>query len=123
MITYDQPLRQTYTLLASAVATSGTKLTVMGPAGRKGRLAAMGAVVTTATTATVSIISVGITGTLGKFGSLTIPVGAAVVTTANAMVDLTTDANLIPADTPVLISSNGGSTAGAADLTVTIDWF
>ena len=123
MIAYDNPLRMTYTLPASAVDTIGTKLSVMGPAGKSGRLAAMGAVVTTATTTTVSIISVGITGTLGKFGSLTIPVGAAVVTTANAIVDLTTDANLIPADTPILITSDGGSAAGDADVTVTIDWF
>jgi len=33
------------------------------------------------------------------------------------------DANLMPADTAVLIASDGGSNAGAADVVVTIAWF
>jgi hypothetical protein len=33
------------------------------------------------------------------------------------------DANLMPADTAVVIATDGNSTAGAADITVTIAWF
>lgn len=120
---YDLPTHISYTLPASAIDTIGTKLSILGPRGKVGHLVAMSAVVTTATTVAVSVINVGITGTLDKFGSLTVPVGAAIVTVANNPTISTTDANQIPADTAVLISSDGGSTAGDADVSVTIAWF
>lgn len=119
---YDIPIHMTYTLPASAVDTAGTKLSVVGPLGLKGRLVSIGAVVTTATTVAASVIRVGTAGTADLYGSLTIPVGAA-ATVANSATISTTDSNQIAENTAVLISSDGGSTAGDADLTVTIAWY
>lgn len=122
MKTYDQPFRQTYTLPASAIATAGIKLRVVGPSGMQGRLASMSGVVTTATTDAVTVIQVGTTATATAYGVMTVAIGAA-DTFVNTFTDSTSDTNLIAADTTVEIASDGGATLGAADLVVTIDWF
>lgn len=122
MITYDQPFRKTYTIPASAIDTAGVKLQIVGPKGLQGRLSDISAVITVDTTVAVTSIEVGTVADADKFGTLSVPIGVAGVL-ANAFVDLTTDDNLIPADTVVEISSDGGATAGDADLSVTIDWF
>ena len=129
MSNYDAPIHSTYTLKAATVSAAATLLSVVGPAGKQGHLVGMSAVVTTSTTVAATALSVGITGTLGKYGSLSVPIATAGPAAAyNAMTSLTTGATngsavLIAADTAILLSSDGGSTAGAADITVTIAWF
>jgi hypothetical protein len=118
--TYDDPLKITYPVLASTIATAGVKLAQVGPAGMTGRVESMEALVTTATTVAASIVSLGSAGDDNAYASLTVAVGAA-DTFANAPVDGVTA--LLPADTLFELSSDGGSTAGAANLSVTIAWF
>jgi hypothetical protein len=118
--TYDNPLRITYQVLAATIATAGVKLAQVGPEGMRGRVETMEALVTTATTTTASIVSVGSAADDDAYASLTVAVGAA-DTFANDPDDGVTA--LLPADTLFEIASDGGSDAGAANLSVTIAWF
>jgi len=121
-MSYDLPLVQTYTLPNSAIDTATVKLRVIGPAGLRGRLESIGAVITADTTDAASVVQVGTAATADAFGTLSVPVASAGAST-NAAVILTDDDNFMAADTVVEIASDGGSTAGDADLTVTIAWF
>jgi len=94
----------------------------MGPLGHTGVLRSIGAVNTAGVTVAASSVTVGITGTTAKYGTLAVPISAINLGKNNATLTAA-DANLIAADSIVLISSGGGATAGAADITVVIDWF
>lgn len=119
---YHDPVYSTYTLPASAIATAGTKLTVAGPRGKVGRLVAIAAALTAATTGAATELRVGTAGTADKYGTLSVPVSA-IGTAHNNATLAAADANLMPADEAVVIASDGGSTAGDADLAITIAWF
>lgn len=120
---YENAIYITYQLSAAATSAAGTLLSVKGPAGKTGRLHAMGAVTTTAVTVATANITVGVTGTLDKFGSLALPV-ATVGSGYNAPTVVDTDTVSVDADSEVLlISTDGGSTAGAADIAVTMAWY
>ena len=121
---YDNPIHQTITLPGAAISASGTLVSAIGPAGKVGRLESIGAVVSTSTTAAASELRVGTASDADAYGTLSVPIataGAAAAYNAATISDI--DANLMPADTAVLIASDGGSTAGAADVVVTIAWF
>lgn len=121
---YNQPVTSTYTLKAATISAAATLLTVIGPRGHKGRLVGIGAVVTTSTTVAASTLTVGTAADGDKFGTLSVPVATAGPAAAyNDATISSIDTNLMAADTAVVIASAGGSTAGAADITVTIDWF
>lgn len=122
MITYDQPLRISYQLNAASVASAADLLKVAGPKGREGRLQAIMTVVTTGVTTAATDIDVGDGTTGDKYGTLVIPVSAADAI-ANDPTILTGDAIPIPADSLVVISTDGAAAAGAVNLTVVIDWF
>ena len=122
MATYDNPMRITYTLTAVSVASAADLLDIVGPLGLQGRVVAMAAVVTTGNTTAAGTIDVGSAGDDNAFAVLTIPIAAADLA-FNAPTLLTTDANLIPANTRAIISSDGGGTAGIVDAVVVIDWF
>ncbi|MDP1931906.1 MAG: hypothetical protein Q8L60_10655 [Gammaproteobacteria bacterium] len=121
---YNQPVTSTYTLRAATISTAATLLTVIGPRGHKGRLVGIGAVVTTSTTGAATLLTAGTAADGDKFGTLSVPVataGAAAAYNNPTITDI--DDNIMAADTAVVIATNGGCTAGAADITVTIDWF
>jgi len=123
MSTYDNPVRIPYQIDAAAIDTANSNLlSVAGPKGMTGRLAGIIAVNTTAVTVAAAAVNVGDGSTDDLYGSLSVPVSA-VNTVANDYVDSTTDANQMPADTRVVISLDGGATAGDANLIVLIDWF
>lgn len=127
MASYDNPVTSTYTALAVDIASGGTLLSVQGPLGKQGRLVGIGAVVTTDTTVASTLVRIGDGSDTDKFGLLSVPVASAGAGFNNATIStntLTQNAStLIAANEKVVISSNGGSTAGAADITVTIAWF
>lgn len=121
--TYDLPLSITYTIAAAAIDTaSADLLSVAGPAGMSGRVDSIVAVNTAAVTGAASLIRVGDDSDNDKFATLSVPVSADNAVTNN-FTGLTTDDNLIPADSRVIISTDGGATAGDANLFVTISWF
>jgi len=121
---YDNPINQTITLPAAALSADATLVSVVGPAGKVGRLEGIGAVVTTDTTGAATELRVGSASDADAYGTLSVPIataGAAAAYNGATISDI--DANLMPADTAVLIASDGGSNAGAADVVVTIAWF
>lgn len=123
MITYDQPLRMTYQIDAAAVDTlSANLLSVAGPEGLQGRLESIVAVNTTGVTGAASAVEIGDGTTTDLFGSLEVPISSADAV-ANTTVVSTLDETLIPADSRVVISTDGAATAGDANIFVTIAWF
>ena len=122
MITYDQPLRMTYQLAAATVSSEADLLKVAGPKGLEGRLVAITTVVTTGVTTAATDIDVG-DGTTGDlYGALVVPVSSAGAI-ANDPTISTGDAVPIPADSLVVISTDGAAAAGAVNVSVVIDWF
>lgn len=121
-MSYENPTTTTHTVKAGSLITAATLLSVMGPRGLTGVLRSIAAVNTTGVTVAASSVIVGITGTLAKFGTLPVPISAINAGT-NAATLTAADTNLIAANSVVIISSGGGATAGAADITVVIDWF
>lgn len=119
---YDKPVHATYTLAAKDISSAATLMTVVGPKGKQGRLMGITTALTTATTGAASEIRVGNGSDADKFGTLSVPV-AAIGSVANDATINAVDDNLMPADTAVVIASDGGSTAGAADIAVHIAWF
>ena len=116
---YDNPERKTYSLAASAIATAGGKLTIVGPKGKDGRVSSVEAVITTATTDAATLIRVGDSATTAEYATLSVPIGAAAIA-ANEPVIVDVE---IAADAVIYVNSDGGCTAGAADIAVTVDWF
>lgn len=119
---YNHPKTSTYTLPAAALSTAATLLAVMGPKGHKGRLVGIGAVVTTGVTVAATEVQVGNSDSSDAYGALSVPVSGANSGHNDAVINPVDD-NLMPADEPVIIATTGTSTAGAANVTVTIDWF
>ena len=122
MITYDQPLRLTYMLLAADVSSAADLLKIAGPKGREGRVQSISSVVTTGITVAATDIDVGDGTTGDKYATLALPISS-VDAIANDPTILTGDAVQIPADSLVVISTDGAATAGAANVIVVIDWF
>ena len=88
----------------------------------QGRVDSMIAVNTSAVTGAASEIRVGDAADADKFATMSVPISAD-NEVQNEFVGLTTDDNLIPADTRVIIATDGAATAGDANLFVTIGWF
>lgn len=121
-MSYDNPIYQTITLPAAAVDANATLTQIVGPRGLKGRLVSIGSVVLNALTDAASLVEIGDGTSVVKYGSLSIPVSSANAVANNATIS-TSDSNLIAANSRVVISADGGATAGDADLTVTFAWF
>ena len=121
---YASPLVMTYPVPAvNLVGAAAIDLRIGGPEGMVGRVVAVTAAISTAVTVAASTVTIGIVGTVDTYATLPVPIQAA-NTVANAnLVNLCTDANLIPADSIVHVGNSGGSTAGVADVYVTIAWF
>jgi len=122
MTTYDQPVRTTHNVNAASLASAAELMQIAGPAGMKGRVESVTCVVTTGVTVAASDINVGTTSDADAYATLEVPVSAADAL-ANDPTILTDDDNLIPADTVVVVSTDGAATAGAGSVTVVIAWF
>jgi len=121
---YNEPIYVTTTLRAATLSTAATLASIVGPRGKVGRLESISAVVTTSTTDAATQLRVGSAADADKYGILAVPVAAAGPAAAyNAATIYSVDANLMPANTAVVIATNGGCTAGAADVTVVTAWF
>tara|TARA_R110000765_G_scaffold195825_7_gene301305 strand:+ start:6975 stop:7340 length:366 start_codon:yes stop_codon:yes gene_type:complete len=119
---YHDPIYTTHTLKAQSIATAATMLSVVGPRGKVGRLESVSAVVTTGTTDAATELRVGTAADADKFGTLSVPVATAGNGYNNATI-ANIDTNPMPANDVVLIATDGGCTAGAADISVTIAWY
>lgn len=121
---YNEPIYITTTLRAATLSSAATLASVVGPKGKTGRLVSVSAVVTLATTVAASELRVGSAADADKYGILSVPVATAGPAAAyNDATIYPIDDNLMPADTAVVIATDGGSTAGAADVTVVTAWF
>jgi hypothetical protein len=122
---YDNPQRTILHLDAQDVATGGDIATIVGPLGKVGRIRRFDVVTTTAFTVADSVLTLDtITPSLATPLSLTVAFtgsGAGDLTRATkAVTDATTD---LPADSPLQLNSDGGSTAGAGSIHLEIDWY
>lgn len=129
-MSYSNGIMMTYKFAAfaglSAAGQSSEK--IAGPAGATGRLVSMVAVVTTGVTVAAGTATLrnNVT-TTETYGSLTVPVLAAELSAADLVINdqgpgATTDVSRIPADAQLELDGDGGATAGAADIYVTILW-
>jgi hypothetical protein len=119
-MSYGNGISALYRFPAAAIASAGVFGRIKGPAGAEGRLISVSSVISTTTTVAASVVSVGNSGDPNAYADHTVPVAAA-NTGQNAFtrgVDTRIDA-----DDDVEVSSDGGSTAGAADVLVLIEWY
>lgn len=123
--------RRCYVFPAATVSGAAVVGRFQGPPGKIGRVRGIGYAITTDVTVAAANITVGINGAVAP-ATVQIPVAAVGVcgemSAANlaaagaAEVAGTNDVEL-HADTTIEVASDGGATAGAADLVVTVDWF
>lgn len=119
---YDKPIYATYSLRAASVIADANLLDIAGPKGKQGRVVSVATVVTTGVTVAASSIQVGTDAANDAYANLPVPISAADAV-ANDVTINNTDANLIPADSRVVIGSGGGATAGQVNADVVIAWF
>jgi hypothetical protein len=119
---YDNPER-TFHYIDDAVTTTAAALLdgIIGPAGKVGRVRRLEAVVTTVYVGTDTIDLDEDTPALAVPPTLAITgADGAVVRATQAALDGFSD---LPADTPILLSTDGLSTSGLASISVAIDWY
>jgi len=128
---YDNAETRVYRFPAAAIASAAVFGRFIGPAGKVGRVRGIEYVVTTSTTVAASNLSVGNNGAVAP-AACQVPVAsanaggtwtAAQKAAAGAEVVAGTNDVELAANTVVECASDGGSTAGAADVIVTVDWF
>lgn len=117
---YDAPIYGTYRFPAAAVDTDAIIGRIAGPAGKVGRVVSVTSVVTVEVTGAAAVVSVGNADNDGRYATHSVPVGAAGTITRDFTKGATDE---IPADTAVVVSSNGAATAGDGDVTVIVEWF
>lgn len=122
--TYDDPLVISYGAQANAcLSTTAVAERFIGPLGMKGRILAAEVIVTTATTDAASALQVGPAGGVATANlDMSIPIASQHAGHVATAAELAAGATLA-ADTVHEISGDGGATAGAADITVTVGWF
>lgn len=130
---YDNALRETYRVKAATISAAAVIDRFIGPAGKRGRVVNVAHVVTTDVTVAASNITVGNNGATNPVTHV-VPVSTAnsgaAIPAASLKGQVEGSDGLaageiaeLAADTVVEVASDGGSTAGAVDLLVTVDWF
>lgn len=128
---YDNADQRVYRFPAVTISAAAVVGRIIGPAGKVGRVRGMEYIVTTGVTVAASSVTVGNNGAVAP-AAISIPIAsandggamtAAEVKAAGAAVVAGTNDVELAADTVVEIASDGGSTAGAVDLVVNVDWF
>lgn len=121
---YAHATYETYHVEGADLSAAGTLLNLPGPPGAQGRLHSVSAVVTTVVTVADATVSIGDGTVDDAYGSLLLPfTGSSSGDVVNTPTLEPADDNLIPADSAVVVKSDGGGTTGAAALTVVIAWF
>jgi hypothetical protein len=122
------PITYKFAAFAGLSAAGQSSEKIAGPAGATGRLISMVAVVTTGVTVAAGVATLrnNVT-TTETYGSLTVPVLAAELSAGDLVIDdvgpgTPADTARIPADAQLELDGDGGATAGAADIYVTILW-
>jgi hypothetical protein len=122
-MSYESPIYESYTVLANAsLSTAAVAKRLIGPSGKTGRVVAASCVTTTATTVAASEIRVGTAADPDAFFAMAVPVTAINLGVVASKAELDAG-SLITPDTLIQISGDGGATAGAADITITVAWF
>lgn len=120
---YDKPLRETYRFAAATLTAAAVVGRFIGPAGKVGRIVNVSDLVTTGVTVAAAVVTVGPNGAASPV-SHTVPIAAANLGHAISRTAATLLAQTeLPADTVVEVASDGGPTAGAADLIVVVEWY
>lgn len=114
--------RRTYRFPAATLSAAATVGRIQGPAGKVGRVVGMEYVLTLGTTGAVTNVSVDTVAGLVAPVSVAIPVLAINLGGAAAAAELKAGDEL-PADTVANVDTDGGCTAGAGDLIVTVQWY
>ena len=121
---YDHPIQVTYTFPAQTVSGDAVIGNFQGPAGKRGRVLDISYEVTTDVTVAAATLNVGNTQDDAANAECTVAVGAAGTVGAATAAQLNpADTNFLAADTKAILASDGGATAGAADVHVTVGWF
>ena len=121
-MSYDNPTSVTYKLENVTISTAAVLMHLVGPTKKQGRVVDIGFVTTTATTGAATELRVGTIADPDAYAKIAIPVQAINTVTTDATIT-TTGHNLIPASSYFQIASDGGCTAGAGTVIVTVDWF
>ena len=123
-MSYDNPMSQSVSVTAATISAAAALFTFSGPVGKRGRVVALGASITTTTTTAATELRVGTTADPDDFATLSVPVGVAGLSYQAAAATLfNDDDNLIPADAELIIATDGGADAGAADIHLMVEWF
>jgi hypothetical protein len=117
---YSNPVTAIYRFPAAALSTAGIVGRIVGPMGKKGVVASIGSVVTTSVTVAAANLSI-----TDLSGDVVYATASVPVSSANAVRNTfaSVQNHEVEQDAVVLVSTDGGSTAGAADLLVGIDWY
>lgn len=128
---YDDADSRTYRFPALTLSAAAIIGRIIGPVGKVGRVRGIEYVITTGVTVAAALVSVGVNGAVLP-ASVSVPVLAATLGGAQTDAEVkaagaaevagVNDVELT-ADTIIEISSDGGATAGAADIIVQVDWF
>jgi hypothetical protein len=113
---------RTYRFPAATLSAAATVGRIQGPAGKVGRVTGVEYLLTTATTVAATALTLDTVAGLTAPLSVSIPVLAINLGGAASAAELKAGAEL-PADTVVNVASDGGCTAGAGDLNITIQWY
>ena len=128
---YDNADSRTYRFPAATLSAAAVVGRIAGPAGKLGRVRGIEFLVTTGVTVAAALVTVGVNGAV-------LPASISVPVTAVNLGGGQTDAEIkaagadqvagvndveLTADTTIEVASDGGATAGAADLIVQVDWF
>jgi hypothetical protein len=126
---YDKPLRETYQFPAAVLTAAAVVGRFIGPAGKVGRVTNLAHVITTDTDAATALA---VDTNAGLAAPVTQAVANAPGQYTGAAVSRTLDAGSggivsqteLPADTVVEVQvTDATPTAGAGDITVTVEWY
>lgn len=95
---------------------------ISGPPGKVGRVIGFEWVVTVSTTVAATVFDIDTAGGLTSPFTTSIPVATAPAAGAATAAELAAGDEL-PADTPIVITSDAGCTAGDGYLTITVQWY
>lgn len=128
---YDNGLRTQHVTAAASLTSAATIQTIRGPGGKVGRVRDLTLTITTAVTVADSAVNIGPSGaataqlngmvvpfTGSSIGDRVVPVGGG----AGVAASLAAGSD-IAADVDTLVTTDGGATAGAADVFTIVTWW
>ena len=119
-MSYSNGISALYRFPAATLTSAAVVGRIEGPDGAEGRLISVTTVVTTGVTVAAASVEIGLTGDTDQFGSVSVPISSAGARTS--AFTRGTD-NRIDVGDEVEVYTDGGATAGAADICVLIEWY